>query len=108
MSPRRFNAPRRTNSASTANSTSPSSIASYRWLGGRGRGPPPELAVDEMGEPAEEQSDRRHRASDVAEREDRNLAPAREQHDRQHAADEAAVARHAALPQLYDLDRMSD
>ena len=46
------------------------------------------------------------RAGDVAERQDRDAAPAREQHDRQHAADEAAVERHAALPQLHDLGRV--
>ena len=46
------------------------------------------------------------RADDVAERQDRDAAPAREQHHRDHAAEEAAVERHAALPQLHDLERV--
>ena len=43
---------------------------------------------------------------DVAERQHRNAALQREQHDGDDAAGEAAVERHAAVPQLQDLDRM--
>ena len=66
----------------------------------------PQFAVDEIGDAAEEQADRPDRAGNVAEREDRNAALAREQHHRDDAAGEAAVERHAALPQLHDLDRV--
>ena len=66
----------------------------------------PKLGVDEIRQPPEQQPDRRDGAGDVAERQDRNAAPAREQHHREHAADEAAVKRHAALPQLHDLGRV--
>ena len=66
----------------------------------------PQFAVDEIGDAAEEQPDRPDRAGDVAERQDRNAALAREQHHGDHAAGEAAVERHAAVPQLHDLERM--
>ncbi len=46
------------------------------------------------------------RAGDVAERQDRNAALAREQQHGDHAAGKAAVERHAAVPQLHDLERM--
>ncbi len=52
--------------------------------------------------------DRSDRAGDVAERQDRNAALAREQHHRHHAAGEAAMERHAAVPQLHDLQRVCD
>ena len=60
--------------------------------------PPPKLAVDEIGEPAQKQSDWSDRGGDVAEREDRDVMLAAEQYDRRDAAQKAAVERHAALP----------
>src|SRR5450756_1719754 len=75
------------------------------WQVGR---PAPQFAVDEIGDAAEEYSDRSDRAGDVAEREDRNATLAREQNHGNDAAGETAVERHAAVPQLYDFQRMRD
>src|SRR5262249_16931796 len=66
----------------------------------------PKLAVDEIGDAAEENPDRSGRAGDVAEREDGQAAMAREQDHGEHAAEKAAVKRHAALPQLETLQRV--
>src|SRR2546429_8107138 len=60
--------------------------------------PPPQLAVDEIGDAAEEKSDCAGGAGDVAEREDGNSAMAGEQGSRQHAAEKTAVERQAAGP----------
>ena len=68
--------------------------------------PAPQLGVDEVGKAPEEQPDRRDRAGEVAERQDRDAAAPREQDDRDHAAEEAAVEGHAALPDLDDLGRV--
>src|SRR5437763_1846313 len=66
----------------------------------------PQLAIDEIGETPEEQPDRPDRADHVAEREHRDIAAARKQHDRDHAAEKAAVERHAALPNIENLERV--
>ena len=73
---------------------------------GTSAAPAPQFAVDEIGDAAEEQADRRHRADDIAERQDRNAAAPSEQHHRHDAACKAAVERHAALPELQDLQRV--
>src|SRR5438270_11712636 len=70
------------------------------------RRPPPQLAVHEIGDPAEEEADRPGRAGDVADRQERDAALVREQHHGEHAAEEAAVERHAAVPYLQHLDRV--
>src|ERR1700726_184835 len=75
------------------------------WHVGR---PAPQFAVDEIGEAAEEQSDRTDRGDDVAERQHRDAALEREGDDSDDAAGDAAVKRHAAVPQLEDLQRMLD
>ena len=68
--------------------------------------PAPQFAVDEIGDAAEENSDRPGRTGQVPEREDRKAAMACEQDDREHAAEKAAVERHAAFPELQALERM--
>src|SRR5665213_1939251 len=68
----------------------------------------PEFAVDEIGDAAEKYSDRPDRAGDVAEREDGDAALACEQHHRDDAAGEAAMERHAAVPELEDFEWMFD
>src|SRR6202022_3520765 len=72
------------------------------------RRPAPQLAVDEVGEAPEKQPDRADRGGDIAERQDRKMVLAAEQYPRGHAAEEAAMKRHAALPQLKDLGGMLD
>ena len=68
--------------------------------------PAPQLAVDEVREPPEEDPDRPDRAGDVAERQRRDAAVIGEPQDRDDAAEEAAMERHAALPHLEDLQRV--
>src|SRR5262249_38656123 len=68
--------------------------------------PAQQLAVDEVGNAAEEQPDRSGRAGDIAERENGNSAMTREQHAGQHAAEKAAVKRHAAVPELENFNGM--
>ena len=68
----------------------------------------PQFAVDEVGEPSEEQADRPDRGRDIAEGEDRKVVLPAEQDHRGDAAEKAAVKRHAALPQFEDLRRMLD
>ena len=67
--------------------------------------PAPQLAVDEVRDPAEEKPDRPDRAGDVAERQCRDAALIGEQQHRDDAAEEAAMEGHAALPHLEDLER---
>jgi hypothetical protein len=52
----------------------------------------------------QEQSDRRHGGSYVGKRQDWKMPPQCKQHDRERAADNAAMAGHAAVPELNDLD----
>src|SRR5580704_2768678 len=70
--------------------------------------PSPQFAVDEIGTAAEEQSDRTDRGGNVAERQHRDAALEREYDDGDDAAGDAAVKRHAAVPQFEDLQRMLD
>ena len=67
---------------------------------------PHNSALMKFAMPPEEQPDRRRRAGEVAERQDRDVALPAEQHHRGDAAEEAAVERHAAVPQFQDLERM--
>src|SRR6476660_10408209 len=68
----------------------------------------PKLAVDEIGDAAEKDSDRPGGAGEVTQRKNGETAVAGEQDDRQHAAEKAAVERHPALPELQALQRMRD
>ena len=70
--------------------------------------PAPQFAVDEIGDAAEKQPDGRRRAGEVAERQKRDVAKPRKQKDHDQTADEAAVERHAALPELEDFERVLD
>ena len=60
----------------------------------------PEFAVDEIGDAAEHQTDRRDGTDDVGHAEEGNLAPARELKFRDDRAEEGAVERHAAGPRF--------
>src|SRR5690349_19199173 len=66
--------------------------------------PANQLAIHEICDPAEEQADRRRSRDQIAEREGTELLAARIQHDRDNHADEPAMERHAALPDLEDLE----
>src|SRR5262249_34752047 len=70
--------------------------------------PTPQLGIDEVGKPPEEQPDWCDGAGDIAKREPRNPAPPGEQQDGGDTAEKAAMERHAALPELYDLGWMLD
>src|SRR4051812_21792981 len=70
------------------------------------RRPAPQLAVDEVGQPPEKQSDRPDRGGDIAERQDWEVVLPAKQYHRGDAAQEAAVKRHAALPQFENLGGM--
>src|SRR6202163_4832028 len=71
-------------------------------------GPPPQLAIDEVRDPAEQEPDRPDRAGDISEREPRHAALAGKSHYRGHAAEKAAMERHAALPDLEYFGRRGD
>src|SRR6202022_3431234 len=62
--------------------------------------PPEQLAIDEIGDAPEEQSDRDRLGDDVGESENRSPTGAREQNDRDRDAERAAVKRHPAMPQI--------
>src|SRR5665213_365045 len=84
-------------------------IGKYHGPGESGIGrPAPQFVIDEISDAPEEQPDRADRGGDVAQREDRNAVAPAEQDHRGDAAQEAAMKRHAALPQLEDLERMLD
>src|SRR5690242_6214540 len=70
--------------------------------------PANQLAIHEICDPAEEQADRRRSRDQIAEREGTELLAARIQHDRDDHADEPAMERHAALPDLEDLQRIGE
>src|SRR6202043_2558911 len=70
--------------------------------------PAPQFAIDEIGDAAEEQSDRTDRGDDVAERQHRNATLEREGDDGDDAAGDAAMKRHATVPQFENLPRMLD
>src|SRR5258707_13462135 len=84
-------------------------IGKYHGPGHAGvRRPAPQFAVDEIGQPPEKQPDRADRGGDVAQRQDRKVVLPAEQYHRRDAAQEAAMERHAALPQLENLVGMLD
>src|SRR5689334_20079176 len=70
--------------------------------------PAPELAADEIAEPAEPEPDRHERRDEIHDVEEVELVPARpDQRAREHA-EEAAVERHAAFPDTEQAERMTD
>src|SRR5579863_6808115 len=87
-------------------------MARNRAPGGKDHGPwhvgrpAPQFTVDEIGEAAEEQPDRGHGGRQIAKREDRDFALQGERDDRDGAAEKSAVKRHAAVPELKNLQRM--
>ena len=66
------------------------------------------IGIDEVRKPPETQPDRRNRAGQIAQRQERNAAPLREADHGDDAAEEAAVERHPAVPDLDDLARVRD
>ncbi|MGY4482702.1 hypothetical protein ACVWWR_001893 [Bradyrhizobium sp. LM3.2] len=71
-------------------------------------GAAPQLAIDEVRQPHQENPDRRNAAGDVAERQDRDAVLPGEPHHRHDASEEAAMEGHAAFPQFEDGSRMFD
>ena len=68
---------------------------------------PPEFAIDEVGDPHEKLAKRRRTADVVENPQERQLVAPSEIDDCDNEADEAAVKRHAPLPQLDDVGRVS-
>ena len=68
--------------------------------------PPDHFRIDEIGDPPEEQSERRRRRGNVAERQRIDALDAGEQIDREHDAEQPAMERHAAMPHRGDLGRV--
>src|SRR5262249_61321531 len=68
-------------------------------------GSPPQFAIDEIGNAAEKQADWAGGAGDIAQRQHRNAPHIAEREHRDHAACEAAMGRHAAVPQLKNFKR---
>ena len=66
----------------------------------------PELAVHEIGEPPEEQAERDAAGDIIVDAQPIELLPPRHVEDAEADADDAAVERHAAIPQPHDLDRI--
>src|SRR3546814_4181687 len=75
---------------------------------GHGRRPAPQLAVHEIGEAAEEEAEGHDAGDIVAEAQEIQLFLARHVPDGEQHADDSAVQRHAAVPELEDLDRMAE
>ena len=71
-------------------------------------GAAPQFAIDEIGQPAEEQADGREGAGQVRQRQHLQLAPAAEQPDRDHHAQQPAMERHAAFPGGDDADGIGE
>src|SRR4051812_14150906 len=70
------------------------------------RHPAPQLAIDEVAEPAGRESERNQRRKEVHEPQIVDaLAPGGESHG-SHDPEQAAMKRHAALPYREDLERM--
>ena len=67
----------------------------------------PQLAVHEIGEPAEEQPERRAARDIIGDAQRRQAVAPREPQDADHRAQRAAVERHAALPQLQRPQRLA-
>ena len=70
------------------------------------RDPAPQLAVDEIGEPAEQHAERHADGEVIAHPQERKPAAPGHPGDRQDCASEAAVEAHAAVPQLEQLKRL--
>ena len=68
--------------------------------------PAVELAIDEVGEAPEEQAEGHRRRDHVDQRPDRNLPRSGEEDHGEDRAEEAAVERHAAVPERDDLRRV--
>ena len=75
---------------------------------GQVRRTPPQLGVDEVGDPPQTQPDRGGDRKRIGKPERRDRIPAREHPGGQHHAQEPAVKRHAALPDAHDLDRVGE
>src|SRR5262245_61958881 len=75
------------------------------WYVGR---PAPQLTIDEIGEAAEQQPDRCDRTGDVAQGQHRHSAYRGKAYDGGDAAEKPAMKRHAAFPDLEDLQRVRD
>src|SRR3546814_18512263 len=74
---------------------------------GHGGRPAPQLAVHEIGEAAEEEAEGHDAGDIVAETQEIQLFLARHIPDGEQHPDDAAVQRHAAVPQLQDLQRIA-
>ena len=72
------------------------------------RGPAEQLAIDEVGDAAEEQADRDRAHHGIADLEEGALAHVGEQPHGEDHAEHAAVERHAALPDRERLERMAE
>src|SRR6266478_4069748 len=70
--------------------------------------PAPQLAIDEVGEAAEQDPDRRNRTCNVAERKHREFAYRGKSYDGDDTAEKTPMKRHAAIPDLENLQRMLD
>src|SRR6266481_3354525 len=70
--------------------------------------PAPQLAIDEVGEAAEQDPDRRNRTCNVAERKHREFAYRGKNHDGDDTAEKTPMKRHAAIPDLENLQRVLD
>ncbi len=66
----------------------------------------PQLAVDEIGQPAEEQADRRHDGHEIGQHQGIDLVAPSEQQDGGDDAQKPAMERHAAFPQGQDGQRI--
>ncbi|MEY9629200.1 hypothetical protein ABIA27_004235 [Sinorhizobium fredii] len=73
---------------------------------GHGREPPPELAVDEIGNAAEEEADRDDGRHDIEQAPDGDGVPAGKDDDRECRAQKTAMEGHAAVPDLDGADRV--
>jgi hypothetical protein len=68
----------------------------------------PQLAVDEVGQPAEEQADRHHEGHQIRQHERVDLVAPGEGQDGDDDAQKPAMERHAAFPQGQDGERIGD
>lgn len=71
-------------------------------------GLPPKLAIHEIGKAAEEQADRNRAGDIIVDPQPIEAVSSREQDQRKRYAGNAPVERHAAIPQLEDLQRVED
>src|SRR6185295_9839342 len=68
----------------------------------------PQFLIHEIGEAAEEQAEGHATGDIIVDAKPRQLLLAREIQDAERRADDAAVKRHAAIPQLQNFDRMAE